>query len=265
MHLTSASKYQREQRRKENFELYAKELEGVFSIALHRAAADFLEEHPRLQPRIPFKRSWLIVLGADRGLCGAYNNNLFSYLEKYEFTPAPEKVVLFGTKAVFWGRKHFSQRQERPQFLQHIDFNHLWLEAESLARAYAKAEYDVVWLAYQRMRSPTLFEPVVEQFLPLSRPVSEPATEQVHQMELVVEPDFQQLLEFILPQYITALLFRAVLELLVGNEASRMIAMQKASENAENEYMKKKRQYQHARQTKITNEVLEITSGRRTM
>ncbi len=123
---------------------------------------------------------------------------------------------------------------------------------------YSAARYDQVFFAYAKFLSVLKSQPVVTQLLPLEKPAS---AEQRAKTAYQFEPDAEQLLGTLLPQYVEVLIYRAMVESLASEQAARMIAMKAATDSASDMITVLTRQYNNARQASITKQLLEVVSG----
>lgn len=257
MKMVSAAKLRRAQEAATSARFYADKL-----TELMRHVAATLEDaaHPLLQAREPRHRVDLVLITADRGLCGAYNSNLIRRAEEFLLEHGRDRVHL-----TFVGRRGFDYFKKREV---HIADKHVNLFggpdaalahrlADQLAAAYAGERTDAVFVLYSHFRSALSQVPTIEQLLPIVPAAS--ANDKTR--EYLVEPDRASLLDRLLRQYLRVLVQRAFLEAQASEHAARMTAMDSATSNAAEMIDRLTLQMNRARQAAITKELMEIVSG----
>lgn len=201
----------------------------------------------------------LVVIGSDRGLCGSFNTGLFRYvLNEIRGQEADLHVVTVGRKARdFWARHKFNVAQTH----ENLPFPIAWPDAEKVASDLSTLHGFMglrrIRLAYQRFVSPGVSRPMIVPWLPFEQPEGEgqaPAG-------LRCEPSVAAVLDLILPRALTAQLHRALLEAQASEQGARMVAMDNATTNAEELTGDLTLLANKLRQTGITKELLEITTG----
>jgi len=225
----------------------------------------------------------LIVMGSDRGLCGSFNTNLLRFAvaqsagRDVRFIPVGRKAKDFFTR----------RRLETVKSYEKLPFPMTWEEAERLARdvmaAFPSFVQPVIRIAYQRFVSPGISKPTVVSWLPFrpsakpterplggSQPPAKPTErplggsqppEGAKAGELRCEPSAVEALDFVLPRAQTAQLQRTILESQASEMGARMVAMDNATTNAGELIRELNLLANKLRQTGITKELLEITTG----
>jgi F-type H+-transporting ATPase subunit gamma len=237
------------------------------------AAAAGDVEHPLISgPSESPKRELLLVITSDRGLCGAYNSNVLrkaiTQVRQIREAKGAIDVETAGKKAVGFFRflqiplAHRLTIGDKPKYD----------EVERLASRYitdfVAGKYDAVRVAYMRFESNSRQVPEVMQLLPLKAVTSQvkasPAeVANAHQPSANYEfsPSSEALLAELLPLTVKSALFQAFNDAVVSEQIMRMIAMKAATENAKDLGKTLKRQFNRARQSRITTELTEIVSG----
>ena len=199
------------------------------------------------------------MIGSDRGLCGSFNTGLFRYvLAQIRGQESMVNLVTVGRKTrEFWGRHAFQVVQSHEK----LGFPITWDESEKIGRDLASLhsfmQLSRVRLAYQRFVSAGVSRPVIVPWLPFKQAeASSPAA-----TELRCEPSVEAVLDLILPRALTAQLHRALLEAQASEQGARMVAMDNATTNAEELTGDLTLLANKLRQTGITKELLEITTG----
>ena len=220
--------------------------------------------HPLLSVPDPSAPVALLVLTSNRGLCGGYNANVLrtavaALEERSASGPAPELHV-FGKKGAAYFRF-----QRRAMASQHLDigdaprFEEIEPVAAELMARFLAGEISAVEVVHMRFHSAGSQRPEVVPLLPL-QPVESGAT-QALPVEYELRPDARALLDELLPASVRIRLFQAFQDAAISEQSARMVAMKAATDAAEEMIRTLTRQYNRARQTHITMELLDIIGG----
>lgn len=217
------------------------------------------ELHPFLAGNENKETIGLIVVTSDRGLCGAFNNNVIKSMTRFaeENKGKKLKLVCVGKKAF-----EFSRRRELEILEKYVDFagKVLFSDAVNISDVVVGQFHENgigdVYVLYNEFKSTSSQIPVIEKLLPLS---IENTGEQL--IEYIYEPEPEMLLSELMPRYVRYKIFQALLESTAGEHGSRMMAMDNASRNASDMIGKLTLTYNKARQAAITNEILDIVNG----
>jgi F-type H+-transporting ATPase subunit gamma len=217
------------------------------------------DDHPLLARRDEGKRL-IVLITSDRGLAGPFNTNTIRFAAQEITTHSGDlAVVTVGRKGRDAMRRarvpmeaHFEGFGDRPTFADVLPLARLITE-DFLAGTYARV--DVI---FSQFVSTLTQRPSLDRLLPI-----EPAedTEGIPGNQFIFEPNPSAVLEQLLPRYIAARLFQAVLENKASEESSRMVAMRNATDNAEDLIQDYTLAYNKVRQSNITREMIEIASG----
>ncbi|HVM97422.1 MAG TPA: ATP synthase F1 subunit gamma [Candidatus Acidoferrales bacterium] len=257
MKMVSAAKLRRAQEAAEAARSYADKLTGL----LQNVAARIEDRsHPLLQRRDEERSIHVLLVTADRGLCGGYNSNLIRKAEALLQERGRDRVRL-----TIVGRRGFDYFKRRGANIvdKHINiFGGPGVAlaqslAEQLAREFAEGETDGVYVLYSRFKSALTQVPTVEQLLPIAAQ----ETEDSNPVDYKYEPDPATLLDRLLRQYVSVLVHRAFLEAAASEHGARMAAMDSATTNANDMIGRLTLQMNRARQAAITKELMEIVSG----
>jgi F-type H+-transporting ATPase subunit gamma len=224
-------------------------------------------EHPLLRQPNNENDVLVVVMTADRGLCGNFNSiiNRAAQLKVEELVAAGKNVRIYcyGKK----GRQHLARRGFTVADSV-VDLNPKAYPAIAdelslrLQRELAEDAFSEVFLAYNRYRSVLSQEPTVERILPMQLEVpATPEGEVAEGVDFLFEPDASALLARLLPMSLRTRLFQALLETQAGEQAKRMTAMDAATRNASELINRLTLEYNRARQAAITKELIEIVSG----
>jgi len=258
MKLVAASKFRRAQERILAARPYATKMDTLMGSLVGRTGDD---THPLLARR-DTGRKRLVIMTADKGLCGAFNSNILR--ESLRFLRGAEEasvtLVVVGKKARdFYRRRPFTVKSEKLGFFDRLAYSHAQELAGDLMRDYLAAEVDEVHLMYNEFRSVAVQRPVRHQLLPVEAGSGE--GDRGPQEEYLYEPGPEAILNLLLPRHVTTQVFRALMESVAGEYGARMTAMEAASKNAREMINLLTIQYNKARQERITKELLDIVGG----
>ncbi|HBL30696.1 MAG TPA: ATP synthase F1 subunit gamma [Acidobacteria bacterium] len=229
---------------------------------LSRAAGSV--EHPLLQTN-DAPRSALVVLTSNRGLAGGYNANVLraavEHLDRQQAEGLATDVHMVGKKGVSFFR--FLRRPMAEQTVTIGDkprFDEVEPIANGLMERFIRGEISSVHVAYMRFFSAGVQRPAVMQLLPLSTQTEEGGVEP-RAVDYEFSPDPRQLLDELLPATVRVRLFQAFNDATVSEQVARMVAMKAATDAAADMIKSLTREYNRARQTQITMELLDIVGG----
>jgi len=225
-------------------------------------------DHPLMRPREEELPVDLWVLTSNRGMCGAYNGNVLraagEYLQSLEDQGRPYNIRVVGTKGVSFMRFAGHAMTEAITDLPDIPrFEDIDPYATAIMDRFLKDEISSAHFAYMKFLSPGKQAPVVEQLLPMSHEVSAAADDDAQERELQYEfsPEPRELLDELLPMSVRVQLFRYFNDAVVSEQRARQVAMKAATDSAEELIKLLTQQYNRARQTAITMELLDIVGG----
>jgi F-type H+-transporting ATPase subunit gamma len=207
----------------------------------------------------PEKRVQLLVITADRGLAGAFNSNVIRTAQKFiqDNSGAEVQLELIGRK----GRDFFRKRHRHITgdystiFQKVVRYEDALEIAQKVTERFKKGEIDAVYMVLNNFKSLMASRLVVSRLLPLEPP------EKQEQIDYIYEQPPGVLLERLLPRYIEAQIYRALLESAAAEHAARMTAMEAASSNAAEVIDSLTLKMNRVRQASITREIIEIVSG----
>jgi F-type H+-transporting ATPase subunit gamma len=255
MEMVAAAKLRRAQSRVLATRPYARAMDAMLEN-LSATAAEV--GHPLFTPR-PVKRRLVVVIGADRGLCGSYNAGLFRSAETFLRSPegGETSLYLIGRKA-----RDYFKRRRYPVLEVTTDIAAEALLATALAisnrlqQAFLSGEVDAVDLQYTQFVSVMTRRVVREPFLPIR-----PKEGQGQVRNYIFEPNAEELLAELLPRYATTKLLQALAEAQASEQAARMVAMSSARKNAGELIDALVLRRNRLRQAIITKEIAEIVGG----
>ncbi|HJX28162.1 MAG TPA: ATP synthase F1 subunit gamma [Thermoanaerobaculia bacterium] len=238
---------------------------------LSRAAGSV--DHPLLRSNQESGRSALVVLTSNRGLAGGYNAGVLrtavEHLDRQQAAGVATDVHMVGKKGVAYFR--FLRRATTEQTVTISDkprFEQVEPIANALMDRFIRGEISSVHVAYMRFVSAGVQRPAVVQLLPLKPETATAAAGENREgekgataVEYEFSPDPRQLLDELLPATVRVRLFQAFNDAAVSEQVARMVAMKAATDAAGDMIKSLTREYNRARQTQITMELLDIVGG----
>jgi len=263
MKMVSAAKLRRAQGRVLAARPYADKMAEVLAGLVDRVEG---YTHPLLEERGD-DHVVLVLITADRGLCGAFNTNLIRAAQQFLREQADKQVelVALGRR----GRDFFRRRQVtiRDQYINITDQQVQFADAQDMARKlihdFSDREQgiDGVSMIYSEFKSAMQQRIVVEPLLPLGGLKSQERPPKEIQIDYLYEQPPAEILGSLLPHYVETTIYRALLESSASEHGARMVAMDAATNNAKELIETLTLQMNRARQTSITKEIIEIVSG----
>jgi len=257
MKFVSAARLRRAQERVVAARPYARQMLSVLNSLATRVPE---HTHPLLAQRGDQKIE-LVVITADKGLCGAYNTNILKEALGFLARHGDKSVNLniLGKRARdFFRRRAFSVRQEAISVLSHLSFADAAAIAADIIQEFAKGEKDQVLLVYNEFKSVVQQRVVVEPLLPIQRLKDLGAADRIDY--LYDEPP-ERIFNNLLPRHVETQIFRALLEAAAAEHGARMTAMDAATRNATEMIENLTLFANKVRQAGITRELIEIVSG----
>jgi F-type H+-transporting ATPase subunit gamma len=257
MKTVSAAKLRRAQDRVLSARPYAEQLKHVLANLTARVET---VSHPLLQVR-PEEKILLLVVTADRGLCGAFNSNILRTATTFlrEHTIQTTSLVAVGRKGRdFFRRRGLPMRAEFVNIFSKLDYGNARDIAEAIIQAYTDAEVDAVYIVYNEFKSVIQQRVVTEKVLPLSQTDLRETTPQA---DYIFEQAPQEIFDRLLPRYVEIQIYRALLESAASEHGARMASMDTASRNAGEMIDMLTLNMNRIRQAAITREIIEVVSG----
>ena len=263
MKLVSASKLRQVQHTQAQAKKYERQLKAM--IARLSASVESAS-HPLLVKQQAVKNILIVVITSDKGLCGGFNNNLSRKVAAWIKT---KKDIFSKIDLSFCGKRgfmffknsgrvkhHYEGVTARPDFLKAVQIG------EELSRFFMAVEYDEIYLAFNRFNNSLSQTPVLQKILPMEEEsLREEKEAKPFSADYIFEPDQDELLKAILPNYLYFEIYFALLENSAGEHGARMTAMENASKNAKEFIELYTLLRNRARQAAITKELIEVVSG----
>ena len=263
MELIASSRIVRAQQRVETARPYAIQLTKAMEDLARQTGA---VQHPLLEDRENPTKAGVLVLTSDRGLAGAYNANVLKVAENVirDVRGRGLEPVLYavGKKGIGYFRfRGVPMRQMWQGFSEVPPYEEAQRIGRALIEDFGEEEIDELHAAYTDFRSAFTLRATTQRFLPIApEEVTGTGLGVVHP-EYLFEPEPEQILDHLLPQYLVTKVYAALLESAASENAARRRAMKAATDNAEELIKILTRQANRARQDEITTEIMEIVGG----
>lgn len=258
MKMVAAARLRRAQERVLNARPYAKQMRQFLSSLAARTED---RSHPLLAER-PVHRVLLVLVTADRGLCGAFNANLIRTGQKYLLEHRDQEVQMMAAGRK--GRDFFRRRSVKmvaeyaSLFQRRVEYAGAQKLAAQIIDLYANQSVDAVDLIYHEFKSLLAPNLVVARLLPVK--TEEPAPGETL-VDYIYEQPPAEIFARLLPRYVEAEVYRALIESQAAEFASKMTAMDTATNNAKDLIDSLTLYLNRVRQAAITKEIIEIVSG----
>jgi F-type H+-transporting ATPase subunit gamma len=257
MKMVAAARLRRAQERIFNARPYANQMMALLSSL---AARTEQRAHPLLAQR-PVERVLLVLITADRGLCGAFNTNLIRAAQDYleEHSGLQISLLAVGRKGLdFFRKRPVSIVKDYVGIFRKLEFPQAQPVAREIIDRYAAESVDAVDFIYNEFKSILTQRVRVERYLPV-KPL-EPAHGEA-MIDYIYEQPASELLGGLLPRYVEIEVYRALLESQAAELAAKMTAMDAATNNASEMIDSLTLHMNRVRQAAITKEIIEVVSG----
>ena len=211
----------------------------------------------------PDKRTTYVVIAGDKGLAGAFNNNVLNLAWEHMQRRPVHYVVTIGQMA----RAFFESRQQSVD----LEFTHAVAsptlhDARGITRdildLYDRNLMDEVYVVFTRMRTTSLHEPTLVKLLPIEEQDIEADVKNTYTGEICYDPSPKEVLDVLVPQYLVGTIYSTLIHSAACEHAARMMAMSNANKNAEKMLDTLSLPYNRQRQSAITTELLDLPAGR---
>ncbi len=262
MKMVAAARLRRAQDRIINARPYARE---IFEMLSHLVTDNDITANPYIKQREEVHTA-VVVVTADRGLCGAFNANIIKETIRYieeEYSVNKTKCRLFciGKKGYdFFSKRDYKIVYNKKGFFSSLNYDAALEISNEIIDGYLKKEYDKVIIIYNEFKSVIQQKIIVEQFLPI--PVLKKSGKEKYAFNnYIFEPDQVSILNYILPKHLKGQMWRILLESNAAEYGAQMTAMDNATTNAKELIRTLQLKFNKERQAAITKEILEIVSG----
>ncbi len=236
---------------------YAKKMIEVLSSLAARANP---EEHPLLKIK-GNKNIELVIITADKGLCGAFNSNIIKNAISFINENKDKNIGLhlIGKKGYdFFKKKPYPIKSYMINIFRKITFQHSMEISKRIIASYIEGDLDALYLLFNEYKSALQQRVVVERLLPIERAKLE---EKEILSDYIYEPEPRQIFDALLPHFIEIEIYHALLESSAAEHAARMTAMDAATKNAEEMIDRLTLTMNKIRQASITKEIIEVVNA----
>jgi F-type H+-transporting ATPase subunit gamma len=261
MQMVAAAKLRKAQEKAQSARPYADALSSIL-VNLSRSSDDGLSDMKLFTGTGSDKRVLLVVMTADRGLCGGFNSNILKYarnrIKTLENSGKEISLYMVGRRSIEAFKRSFKSKivgQRALSEVKTVDFNFAQAICSDILTNFDADKFDVCELIYSDFKSVISQIPKHNKIIPLHIDAD------THHVTYDVEPSAEVVLSDILPKNIAVQIYAALLENSAGEQGARMSAMDNATRNAGDMINRLTLQYNRTRQANITKELIEIISG----
>jgi len=257
MKMVSAAKLRRTQERVMSARPYAQKILSVLNSLVTRSEG---QTHPLLEDR-GGERTQVVVITADKGLCGAFNSNIIKAAQNFIGENRHRQLTLncVGRKGRDFFRKgSLPLAHEAVNIFARLDYSHAKQISATLMEEFSSKEVDAVYLVYNEFKSVIQQRIVVEQLLPIQKLA---VSEEASLIDYIYEQPAGEIFSSLIPKHVEVQVYRALLESAAAEHGARMTAMDAATNNAIDLIDSLTLTMNRARQAGITKEIIEIVSG----
>lgn len=219
--------------------------------------------HPLLAVREPVRNAALVLITADRGLCGSYNVEIIrravQFIREHDEQGVAVQVLAVGRR----GRDYMHHLRadvtaelinlsDRPTLLDTVPITRL------IMQGYERGTFDAVYIAYTNFVNVLTRGPEIRHLLPLTTFTQ---AREGGRVDYIYEPNPSDVLTRLLPRFVEVVVYQMILESIASEHSARMVSMRNATENAHDLIRELTLSYNKARQAAITKEITELTSG----
>jgi F-type H+-transporting ATPase subunit gamma len=269
MKMVSAAKLRKAQDAIIQIRPYAEKLHDILiNLVEQNDASDFENKYAG---RKETNKVLIVAITSNRGLCGGFNANVVKKVEELLATAYADyyqkgkvDVLAIGKKGVDGLKaKNISVSGTLPKLYDGLQYKRAEVVAQDLMNSFSNGEYDRIDLVYNQFKNAAVQKLMVEQFLPveINEEPSHNADTHHYFSNYIFEPNVQEIMETVVPKSLKIQFYKALLDSVASEHGARMTAMHKATDNASELVRELNLQYNKARQSAITGEILEIVSG----
>ncbi|ADY53051.1 ATP synthase F1 subcomplex gamma subunit [Pseudopedobacter saltans DSM 12145] len=264
MKMVSAAKLKRATNAIIQLRPYANKLQEILknlSASLEDGVSAYTQERE-------VKNVLLVVITSNRGLAGAFNTNVLKtannlIAEEYDSYRQSGNlhIIAIGKKAQdYYERRDYNVIGNNNDLFSALNFENVSAITEAIMKGFVDGKYDKVEVIYNQFRNAAVQLLTVEQLLPVPK-AEKVEEENTSNVDYILEPSKEEIVENLIPKNIKLQLYKAVLDSHASEHGARMTAMDKATDNAGELLKALKLSYNQARQAAITTELSEIVSG----
>lgn len=255
MKLVSTVKLQKAKTNAENSKSY---FDYMYDTVTSILAKSGNVEHPYLQAKEGKKKA-VIVITSNRGLAGGYNSNITKMVAS-NFSPEDTELYIIGRKGKeLLSRRGFNVIEDYSEVMNQPLYTDAMEISERVLNDFAEGEIGELYIAYTAFRNTVSHIPTLMKLMPVE--VEEEESKEEVKVPMNYEPGEEEVLEMIIPKYVTSIVYGALVAAEASENGARMQAMDSATSNAEDMIQDLSLKYNRARQGSITQELTEIIAG----
>ena len=266
MKMVAAAKLRRAQDRILQMRPYAQKLGGIMQN-ISSSVNEEVIENPFAEAR-DVKNVLLVVVSSDRGLCGAFNSNVFKFTralieEKFEGVQAAGglHILPVGKRSRdYFVKRDFQVIDDYAEMFGNLNFSQAIEASKLIQDRFIEGKYDHVEIVFNEFKNVATQILRSEQYLPIEGKIGD-EEEVESENDYIYEPDQEFIFHEIVPKSLNIQFYKALLESNAAEHGARMTAMDQATDNAAELLKELKLTYNRTRQAAITKEILEIVGG----
>ncbi len=267
MKMVSAAKLKRGQRAIESARPYVLKMQEILANVIAGIGDDYY--NPLLTER-EVKNIAVVIVGSDKGLCGSFNANIFKMVNTFikedasvNYPSANIQLISVGNKTVSkFSKTKLNVTENFKDIFGKLEFSSAQKIIKTFESKFVNGEVDKVYVIYNEFINVIRQEVRVEQLLPINpKNLSQNETKATSRVSYIFEPNEKEIMDVLLPKLLNISLWRTLLESNAAENASRMMAMDNATTNANDLVSELNLKYNKERQAAITTEMLEIVGG----
>lgn len=253
MQLVASSKLNRQKQLMEENRVYASALQELLTLVLQSTGDNsiYLQEN-KGKPAVIF------VITSDMGLCGGYNSNVLKMLQQE--VSKDDQLIMIGSRGYNWVRsRNFNVSEGFVYLNEDDDYLVLSTQMQKTLNAFLNKEISSIKILYTYYKNTLTFVPTLETILPVQK--KNEKVESKSQAQMIFEPSKEEMLASVIPMILKSTLYSRYLESKTSEQASRRMAMENATDNAQQLRDDLEFAFNQARQAAITQEITEIVGG----
>tara|TARA_A100001011_G_scaffold400768_1_gene518531 strand:+ start:4409 stop:5269 length:861 start_codon:yes stop_codon:yes gene_type:complete len=257
MKMVSAAKFKKAQNAIAQIKPYTAKLDELVKIISFTQINEEVENPFNLNTQA--KNLLIVPISSNRGLCGAFNNNIFKRTEKelLKYSKNDVKVFPVGKKSYEYFNSRYEILQYNYAIFDNLNFTNSKNISSELINLFLTKKFDAIKLIYNEFKNAATQNIKVENFLPIKIETEK----NIESKNYIFEPTIENLIKNIIPNALKIQFYKSLLDSFASEHGARMTAMHKATDNAKQLKDELKLNYNRKRQAAITNEILEIVGG----
>lgn len=268
MKMVSAAKLRKSQGAIQQLLPYADKL---YEIIKNISTSIGMKDNQYAEEREAVNSVLIVMVTSNRGLCGAFNQNVIKMAKQLAHEEYPDLYENGKVEYMCIGKKGYELMLmgnypvpfENNQLLDNLSFDKVEPVAKKLMKAFVQKKYDKIEILYHHFKNAAIQQLTREQFLPIEKTQVKESYKGLisPSKDLIFEPSRELILQRVIPRSLKIQLYKALLDSSASEHGARMTAMHQATDNATEILKDLKLEYNKARQSAITSEILEIVSG----